>query len=569
MSARTLMRGVAFIGATALLASMVMAPAASAAPLPASTKTTATAAPATAKPKSVEVTSVPETRALTTLYEGGKLVYDKISTCLANKSVGLKCTASDSGNIRAMYKKLDEVDQRIRQNQEVLNSRFNGVEKMLEDIRKELVATKLKALEKNVPLGIWAVEALTECSAKFSEALRTQTPEQARKTATCQPYLGQATGTLEPAENIVEATKKTSEYLTKVVNDTTTGQAATLETLATAFAGTPIGKNENGLAHVIATNLLGEQHRLTGAVKKSAHVKSKTPVVTKWLSDKVNIELEYWNQLLTSFGMLWVVKRGLNNKDVTVAQNEVDREITCIKPSPCQPDSVGAVAKKWSLPNLKEGEFLFVDGTDIAGAGEIWKVSAGPNLKDPLSFYTVQRMALSINKYATMSDVYKFDKDSFASASVLTNRPTYLAEVGLKGGTTGYFRVCINNACLLKTDPQSERAKVINSDRIMTDRCWNPVNIEDTRPAWNSTYYNPNTYREGIFVRTGSEIYAQEVSAPISMPWEKNQVLDSYGGVLGHWGWGMSPACKGGPATSHGSMVLKPASAVPSYVGWK
>ena len=568
MFARNVMRGAALLGATALLASMATTPAASAAPRPRSPMTLETTVSA-AKSEAAAATALPKPRALTTIYESGKLVYDKISTCLANTSVGLKCTASDSANIRAIYKKLDEVDKRIRKNQEVLNARFNGVEKMLEDVRKEQFAAKLKALEKNVPLGIWALEALSECSAKFSEALKTQTPEQARKTATCQPYLGQAKGALEPAENIVKATQKTSDYLTKVVNDTTTGQAATLESLATAFAGTPNGKNENGLAYVIAANLLGEQHRLTGAVKKSAHAKSKTPIVTQWLSSKVNIELQYWDQLLTSFGTLLVVKKGLNGKDVTVAQNEVDREITCIKPSRCEPDSVGAVAKKWALPELKKGEVIFVDGTGKAGDGEIWKVSAAPNLRDPLSFYTVQRMALSINTYATLSEVYKFDKDSFAAASVLTNRPTYLTQVGLKGGTTGYFRVCIRNLCALKTDPQSDSAKVINADRTMTDRCWNPVNIEDTRPAWNSTYYNPNTYREGTFVRTGSEIYTQEVSAEVSMPWQKNPVLDSYGGVLGHWGWGMSPACVGGPATSHGSMVLKPASAVPSYVGWK
>jgi hypothetical protein len=568
--------GTAALGAAVLVASMTT-PIATAAPAP-------TAAPASsqAAASAAQITSqreAPQPRALGTVIEAGKAVYGKISTCLSNQEVGLKCTNGDAGNIRAIYKKLQEIEKQMATNQAVLVERFDSLERLLEQVNKKLSQQQLTAIQKHLPLAQWALEALTECTEAYAKALPARPTqadiEKAKKDARCQAYRGRPGGAREPLSNVVEATQETQDYFLKEVDNMS--QFGTLEVMSAYFTGT--NSYKDGLAWAIWLHEVGEQNRGSGATAKSNGIpQGRTPIVTKRLSKDINAAMAYWDQLFNAYGMLKVVRAGIEKgaRAADDRQIAVDREITC-DADQCEPMSVGAIARKFKLPELHRGEMLFAT-TD---SSRLWKISDKPNLGQgsDLTINTLLHMSQSVNKYATMSGLFKYNPESFAPAGPLANRPTYGVRVGYSRTT---YEVCLKNLCLLGSDPQTKSFSPLQTGATVDFSCWNPVNIEDTKPEWRTGDYDnyrgdPNMYTltPSKFWKTGKELYNQEIWAPVSMPWKIRDVMSSkiYGDVVGAWGWGMAPACLGAekPVTSErGAMRdMGTPSTVHPYLGWK
>ena len=386
---------------------------------------------------------------------------------------------------------------------------------------------------------------------------------------TCQPYLGKANGVREPAEALDTAIKRTEDDFKKRVADMTSNQAATLETLATAFTGTSLGKFQDGYAYSIAKGLLSEQNRGTGASAKATTPTHKTPVVTKWLADKVNAELFYWEQLLTNFGTLYVVERGLSGQDVTAAQNDVEREIVT------GADAVSAIRKTWDLPVMRAGQVLFVDHK----TGKAWKVDKDPGLGADLTGELIQTMSQAINRYSSMSKVYTFDSQSFAKDKTLKNRPAYAAHLG-------YYtvpRLCVGSYCAWSdgghyaADPVVTNANIMifsptSKTRVM-GRCWQEINVEDVRPDWNTA--SGFTYNFGLwngpnsadFIANAKDWYGQQIVAPLSMTWFKGSYYYGRFKSVDTYGWGLIPSCTTG-GLPHASVRERKAADLPTYVGW-
>ena len=519
--------------------------------------------------------AIPQPRALGTVVTAGKFVYDKVSTCLSNQEVGLKCTSGDGGNIRAIYKKLGEIEAQMATNQRVLVERFGSLERLIEQVNIKLDKKQLVAIEKHLPLSLWALEALTECAQAYSKALpAAPTPsdiERAKKSAQCQPYIGRPGGAREPLKNVVAATGETQDYFLREVDKMS--QFGSLEVMSAYFAGTA-PNHRDGMAWAIWLHEVGEQNRGSGATAKANGIpQGMTPVVTKSLSKKVNAAMAYWDQTFNTYGMLKVVAAGLKKGPEMANQRQiaVDREITCTK-SQCEPGTVGDIAKRFRLPELKSGQFLFVE-TDQGG---LWKISADSSLKGSgnsgdLTINTVLQMSRSVNKYATMSGLFKYDEKSFAKAGPLPNRPTYGTRVGY---SSTMYAVCIKNLCIQSNDPQTTGFQPIQTGVKVDQSCWTEVNVEDKRPDWNANYYDPNTYTvpRRDFWKTGKEIYNQEIWAPVSMPWTTYEVRDKNGFKSGEWGWGMRARCiESAPQASMrflGDVTKKPANINP-YLGWK
>ena len=574
MSARLTRIGIGAIGAAVILATMT-APAAVAAPAPPAAPATSLAE--TSPAQDASPSTAPQPRAVGTVITAGKAVYDKISTCLANQEAGLKCTSGDAGNIRAIYKKLVEIEKQMATNQRVLVERFDSLERLLEQVNKKLSQQQLIAIEKHLPFAQWALEALTECTEAYAKALPARpTPadiEKAKRDAQCQAYRGRAGGAREPLSNIVQATSSTQDYFLQEADKMS--QFGSLEVMSAYFTGTRSEKD--GLAWAIWLHEVGEQNRGSGATAKANGIpQGKTPIVTKRLAKDINAAMAYWDQLFNTYGMLKVVAAGIKNgaQKADERQIAVDREISCTA-SQCEPMSVGAIAKRFRLPELHSGQALFTD----TETGTLWKISDKPNIGQgsELSINTVLRFSRAANRYATMSGLFKYNPESFAPAGPLANRPTYGVRVG---HSRIVYEVCLRDGCLLTTDPQTTSFSPLQTGVTVDRSCWNPVNVEDARPEWRTGDYdnylgNPNMYtpKPFKFWKTGKELYNQEIWSPVSMPWNMYEVRSKINVVVGAWGWGMSPACAGTqtPITSaRGSMRdMGRAATLHAYLGWK
>lgn len=576
MSARLTRIGIGIIGAALVLATTT-APAAVAAPAP-------TASPATSQAGASPVqnaspSTAPQPRAIGTVFTAGKYVYGEISKCLSNTEVGLKCTSGDGGNIRAVYKKLVDIERQMATNQRVLVERFDSLERLLQQVKKTLTQQQLTAIEKHLPLAQWALEALTECTEAYSKALPARpTPadiEKAKRDAQCQAYRGRAGGAREPATNVVKATSSTQDYFLQEVDKMS--QFGSLEVMSAYFTGTR--SDTDGLAFAIWDYEVGEQNRGSGATAKANGIpQGKTPIVTKRLAKNINAAMAYWDQLFNTYGMLKVVAAGIKKGPQAAEDRQiaVDREITC-DANQCEPMSVGAIAKRFRLPELHSGQVLFTD----TETGTLWKIGATQNIGQgrDLSINTVLRFSRAANRYATMSGLYQYNPESFAPAGPLANSPMYGVRVGY---SLTQYEVCLGDGCRLTSDPQTTAFSPLQTGVKMDAACWNPVNVEDKRPDWRTgDYYNylgnPNMYTQGArkFWKTGKDLYNQEIWSPVSMPWSMRDVMSSkiYGSVVGAWGWGMAPACSTAekPVTAlRGAMRdLGPAASVNPYLGWK
>jgi len=576
MSARLTRIGIGAIGAAVILATMT-APAAVAAPAPPAAPATSLAE--TSPAQDASPSTAPQPRAVGTVITAGKAVYDKISTCLANQEAGLKCTSGDAGNIRAIYKKLVEIEKQMATNQRVLVERFDSLERLLEQVNKKLSQQQLTAIEKHLPLAQWALEALTECTEAYAKALPARpTPadiEKAKRDAQCQAYRGRANGVREPLSNIVQATSSTQDYFLQEADKMS--QFGSLEVMSAYFTGTRSEKD--GLAWAIWLHEVGEQNRGSGATAKANGIpQGKTPIVTKRLAKDINAAMAYWDQLFNTYGMLKVVAAGIKNgaQRADDRQIAVDREITC-NAVQCEPTSVGAIAKRFRLPELHAGQALFTD----TETGTLWKIGATPNIGQgsDLSINTVLRFSRAANKYATMSGLFTYNPASFAPAGPLANRPMYGVRVGY---SLTRYEVCLGDGCRLTSDPQTRGFSPLQTGVKMDAACWNPVNVEDARPEWRTGDYdnylgNPNMYTPQPFKfwKTGKDLYNQEIWSPVSMPWSMRDVMSSkiYGSVVGAWGWGMAPACSTAekPVTAlRGAMRdMGPAGTLHAYLGWK
>ena len=435
---------------------------------------------------------------------------------------------------------------------------------------------QLIAIEKHLPLAQWALEALTDCTLAYSQALPANpTPadiEKAKKNAQCQPYRGREDGKREPAINVVTATAETQDYFLREVDKMS--QFGTLEVSTAFFTGTRSEKD--GLAWAIWLHEVGEQNRGSGATAKANGIpQGMTPIVTKRLAKDVNAAMAYWNQLFNTYGMLKVVAQGIKGGPQRAEERQiaVDREITC-DATQCLPGTVGAVAKRFMLPTLHAGQVLFVR-TDLP---ELWKISREPNMgaewSQELTLATTLLMSKSVNKYATMSGLFAYDPQSFAPAGPLPNSPKYGVRVGYSAKA---YEVCLKNGCIYNgytPDPQSRGFQPIQTWGP-EKTCWNPVNIEDKRPDWNGNFYNPNTYvpKPFKFWKTGEEIYRDEIWAPVSMPWALRDVQSRISVTVGQWGWGMAPACVDSDFSTNlrGSMrkMDSDSQRIHPYLGWK
>jgi hypothetical protein len=557
---------------------IVGVPASAVAPPSAESVTASVSADAPRGADEIGSVPAPRPRVLGTVYEAGKFVYDEISACLANQEVGLECTSGDGDSIRAIYQKLREIEVQMEKNQAVLVERFGSLERLLEQVNIKLDRKQLVAIEKHMPLSQWALDALVECAQVYSKALpAAPSPadiEKAKKSVQCQPYAGRANGVREPLTNFVVATAETQGYFLREVDKMS--QFGTLEAMSATFAGTTPSNHRDGMAWAIWLHEVGEQNRGSGATAKANSIpQGMTPVVTKSLSKKVNAAMAYWDQTFNTYGMLKVVAAGLKHGPIRATERQiaVDREITCT-PTRCDAGTVGDIAKRFRLPELHRGEMLFVT-TDNS---KLWKISDKPNLGQgsDLTINTLLHMSRSVNKYATMSGLFKYDPQSFAPAGPLANRPMYGVRVGY---SRTLYEVCLRSLCLLETDPQTTGFEPLQTGVTVDASCWNPVNVEDKRPDWRMGDYdnylrNPNMYTQDPrkFWKTGKDLYNQEIWSPVSMPWQMTDVRSDFAKV-GEWGWGMAPACSGTSASItelRGAMRdMGRAATVNPYLGWK
>lgn len=341
MSARTVMRGVAFIGATALLASFAIAPTASAAALPTSAPLAASAPQASLGVRAADVTPSSRSVAPRGFWEIGFLdvldkgldVYGLISDCIANQKSNKPCMASST--LDDVLTKLDAIEAQIAANQAETRGLLFELQKTVNAIATQQHRTTLSPIEANVPELIAAWDAIQVC----------QTAAVKSGDAKCKSYKG-TLGTQDIlAEDAIQGTLNW-------MNDPASGP---LTSLSTDVAAT--GLAFTNFSAAMWKQIKDEYDQSVGASAGTGTTRY-TKVVTHELARVSNAIMKEWVGQMYAYGFFLPMKKGATQATQTAVNAYVFGKT---KPAGSA-KSVKDISDMYQLPSVPVGSMVFLKG---------------------------------------------------------------------------------------------------------------------------------------------------------------------------------------------------------------
>jgi len=407
---------------------------------------------ATSEPNPSATASVEPGSILSAGYEA----FNKVKTCLKNIDVGQPCLASDSDNIRAILKEVRQLSAQIEVHQKETRARLQLLQQTLDTsvLDEYINALRPEALNGRRALKAW--ERISVCMEQST-----------LKRKTCQGV----DGSVRPIKPAVATWKQELISQANLTSDN-------VELVAAQFTGTEDRGGENSLAY--AAWILNKRLQDNQAgVTNPAQLNSKTaPVVTRQLAAAQNFFIDYYVDVLDTYGFIKPLAEGLKNRP-TVARNLQRRVQTELYGTGLY--SVATVAKRMDLPRLETGQILYRGAPD----NKAWVVAdyLSVNPYTPLQPSGVVKLANAINSYGKVSELRASNPDSFPE----------------KGWYSAQHRVAHPTVCPRTTTWCSSYKNLYRTEYRVTQLMRSggvvrPIGVRpvDSRPGWNNAWYeNP------------------------------------------------------------------------------
>ena len=401
-----------------------------------------------------------------TIIKAGYDAFSKFKTCLKNIDAGQPCLASDSDNIRAILKEVRQLSAQIEQHQKETRARLQLLQQTLDTTVLDEYINDLRPEALNGRKALKAWERISVCM-----------EQSVLKQKTCVGVNGQV-------KNIKGAVAGWKQELITQADLTSDN----VEVVGAHFTGTEDRGGENGLAYsawILNKRLQDNQAGVTNPTQ----LNSKTaPVVTRQLAAAQNFFIDYYVDVLDTYGFIKPLAEGLKNRP-TVAQGLQRRVQTEIYGTGLY--SVATTAKRMSLPRLQTGQILY------RGAPEdkAWIVADyfTANPYTPLQPSGVVKLANAINSYGKVSSLRASNPDSFPD----------------HGWYSAQHRVAHPTVCPRTTSWCSSYRNLYRNEYQVTQLMrsggvWRPIGVRpvDSRPAWNSSWYEKPYGAMGINFKT-------------------------------------------------------------------
>jgi hypothetical protein len=400
------------------------------------------------------------------ILSAGYEAFNKVKTCLKNIEVGQPCGASDSDNIRAILKEVRQLSAQIEVHQKETRARLQLLQQTLDTsvLDEYINALRPEALNGRRALKAW--ERISVCLEQST-----------LKRKTCQGI----DGTVRAIKPAVAAWK---QELIAQANLT----SSNVELVAAQFTGTEDRGGENGLAY--AAWILNKRLQDNQAgVTNPAQLNSKTaPVVTRQLAAAQNFFIDYYVDVLDTYGFIKPLAEGLRNRP-GVAQSLQRRVQTEMYGT--DDYSVATVAKRMDLPRLETGQILYRGAPD----NKAWVVADyfSVNPYTPLQPSGVVKLANAINSYGKVSELRASNPDSFPE----------------KGWYSVQHRVAHPTVCPRTTTWCSSYKNLYRNEYRVTQLMRSggvvrPIGVRpvDSRPGWNNAWYENPYGAMGIDFKT-------------------------------------------------------------------
>ena len=359
MSARTVMRGVAFLGATALLASMTMAPAASAAPLPASAPLPSSAPQATLEASAAAVT--PPAREVTPrgfwalgvmdVLSLGFDAYSEISNCIANQKADKTCTSKI--DLNDIDKRLDAIEEQIKTNQKETVGLLHDIQTTVNSIASQQHAKTLEPIEANIPALLLAWEEIQKCQVKAQTSIN----------ATCESYTGKK-GSSEPAEL---AMKKTLDWMNDPASGPLTGLSTLVSETTLAF---------DKFSAAMWKQIKDRYDQKVGYSSATATGDKLRPrILTHGLTEVSNKVFKEWVGQMLAYGFFLPMKTGATEATRTAVDSYIFGKIT----PPGGAKTVLSISDFYQLPEVPAHSVVFLKG------GKAYKIKNPKTPAPPLT----------------------------------------------------------------------------------------------------------------------------------------------------------------------------------------
>lgn len=322
------------------------------------------------------------------IIKAGYETFSKVKTCLKNIDVGQPCLASDGDNIRAILQEVRQLSAQIEANQKETTARLQLLQRTLDTavLDQYINLLRREALNGRKALKAW------------------------ERTSVCMEQSTLQRKTCKAVDGSVKAIKPAVAAWRRELITQANFTSNNVELVASYFTGTPDRTGENGLAFsawILNKRLQDNQ----AGVTDPSQLNSKTvPVVTRQLAQAQNFFIDYYVDVLDTYGFIKPLAEGLKNR-ARVARNLQRRVQTEMYGTDAY--SVATVAKRMDLPQLETGQILYRGAPDnkawiVADYG--WRTPFTPLRPDG-----VVHLANAINAYGKVSKLRESNPGSFPS----------------------------------------------------------------------------------------------------------------------------------------------------------
>ncbi|MFM9043742.1 MAG: hypothetical protein ACKOPI_06360, partial [bacterium] len=273
------------------------------------------------------------------IIKAGYETFGTVKNCLRNMNLGRPCLASDGDNIREILKEVRQLSDQIEANQKETTARLQLLQRTLDTALLDQYINDLRPEALNGRKALKAWERISVCM-----------EQSALKRKTCRAIDGSVKA-IKPA---VAAWRQELITQANFASDN-------VELVASYFTGTPDREGENGLAYS-AWILNKRLQDVQAGVTDASQLNSKTvPVVTRQLAQAQNFFIDYYVDVLNTYGFIKPLAEGMKNR-ARVARNLQSRVQTEIYGT--DQYSVATVAKRLDLPRLETGQILYRGAPD-------------------------------------------------------------------------------------------------------------------------------------------------------------------------------------------------------------
>lgn len=418
------------------------------------------------------------------ILESGWTAFGMYQECLANIEAGQDCLASDSDNIRAILKEVRDLSAKIDEHHKEVTARLMLLQETLDTAVLDDYINDLRPEALNGRKALKAWERISVCM-----------EQSVLKRKTCQAVNG------KPAR-IKAAVSGWKQEMVRQANLT----SGNVELVAAHFTGTEDRSGENSLAFaawLLNKRLQDGQAGIAEDFHPEQLAMKRVPVVTRQLAASQNFFIDYYVDVLDTYGFIKPLAEGLKKRPHVAQsiQRRVKEEIYGTGTF-----SVATTAKRMSLPRLETGEILY-RGAPSDKAHIVADHALGSPFY-PMRYSSVVKLASAMNAYGRTSSLVTSNPDSFPSKgwySVVQNihRP----------------EVCPRTTTWCSVPSNLYRNPYFVSQLARTGGMTRHVGVRplDAEPGWNSDWYDNPYGVQGINFRTEFDHF---ITGPAVFDWD-------------------------------------------------